>query len=467
VLLAGCAAHPELAPAPVPAVAFRNAGADAGKAAGADWWEGFGDPALLALVRRAEDANLDVRSAAERVREARAGLGAANAALKPSVELTGSESASHSGLPAAVKQVQPDVVGTRGAVELDWDIDLFGSNRAAAAAAGHDAKAAADGVEVARLEAGAEVARDYLQWRDAGLRLQRLQAMLADRRSAEALTRERAGAGLASAMDVDAAVAQRAELEASLPQLQALRAAQEAAIAVLVGADPAQPLPELGAAPSAGWPELPPLPVGVPAELLQRRPDLLAAQQQLEAASARSAQARSDLYPKIFLSAVFGQQQLDLNNTLDLPASGYSNVALAFAMPIFNNGRIRAGIAAQESRERAADLHYAQVELGALRDVESALAVLHADRARLTALQERGTARESALRRAAALRAEGQIDELALLQARAARDAAQLDLLQGQAQIALDDVQLYQALGGGWPRQPSPTTDASPARHDS
>jgi outer membrane protein TolC len=189
---------------------------------------------------------------------------------------------------------------------------------------------------------------------------------------------------------------------------------------------------------------------------LRRRPDLLAAEQRLAAESSRLAESKSNLFPKIFLSILFGRQSLTLNDTLDLPASRYSNAALAFALPLFNAGRIRAGIDAQSAREREALLSYEKAILGAVEDVENSLAVMIGERQRVEALAATIRERDKAVGHATSLFREGQIDLLQLLDVQRARLATELDLAEANADRAISYVQLYKALGGGWEALPAP-----------
>lgn len=373
--LGGCAAGPEVPrPEVSPGPAYRHGGNPA--ALGAleiRWWHQFDDARLVRLVERAAVANHDIRIAVERARQARAGTVAVESRLFPSVNLTASRSESSTGLPTQIKQSMPDTRASRMGFDVAWEIDLFGGASAASDAAARDAMAAAHGISGAQLVAVAEVARQYFVWQGARQRLEILESLLQTQRDTERLTRSRFREGMASEFDVARAAGEAMNLEATLPALRTLMAVTEARLAVLTGSDASMPVPELHAADGFQW-TLPAEPFsGQPADLLRRRPDLMAAEQRVAAESSRLAEARSNLFPKIFLSALFGRQELTLNNALDLPASRFSNAALAFALPLFNAGRIRAGIDAQSAREREALLSYEKAILGAIEDVESSL----------------------------------------------------------------------------------------------
>lgn len=457
LVLAGCAATP---PTPSPVVAveltpqFRQS-EDSDARVGATWWQGFGDPSLSALTARSQAANLDVRIAVERVRQARAGLQAASSRLMPTVALTGSASDQRTGLPDEVKRGLPDTRALRGAIDLGWEIDVFGAARAGADAAGWEASAAEAGVGAAQLLATTEVARQYIVWHGARARLAKVQALLAAQADTERLTRSREAAGQASRFDVSRAAAETQALAAQVPALQALVAVTEHQLSVLVGANPSQPLMELAAARSVSLPVAPLLSPGQPAELLLRRPDVQAAERQFNAEAARLRESQADRWPKFFLAAVLGSQDLRLN-LLDLSPARYSNVALAFTAPLFNAGRLKAAVERQSARERSALLQVERAVLVALQDVENSLVALRSERERDRTLLATTELRRTGLRHAETLHREGQIDLLQLLDAQRGLLAAELAAIDSQTQIALGTVQLIKAVGGGWAPAPAP-----------
>jgi outer membrane protein TolC len=223
----------------------------------------------------------------------------------------------------------------------------------------------------------------------------------------------------------------------------------ESQISVLLGSSPNLALPALDPRRAPALPQVPLLSAGQPVELLQRRPDLRVAQQQLLAETARLRESEADLWPRFFLSAVLGRQDLRLN-LLDLSPVRYSNVVLAFTAPIFNAGRLRAAVERQSARERAATLQYERAVLGALQDVENSLASLAQERVRSGALAAAVARRRDGLRHAESLHREGQIDLLQLLDAQRGLIAAELAATDSHTQRALGAVQLVKALGGGW-----------------
>lgn len=451
LLLAGCAATPSAAPPDVPVEPtpqFRQSTAT-GAAVGATWWQDFEDPVLSALTARSQAANLDVRIAVQRVRQARAGLEAASSRLWPTVSLTGSASDQRTGLPDEVKRGSPDTRALRGAIDLGWEIDVFGAARAGADAAESDARAAEAGAGAAQLLVTTEVARQYIIWQGARARVAKVQSLLKAQADTERLTRSREAAGQASRFDVSRAAAETQALAAQVPPLQSLVAVTEHQLSVLVGANPSQPLPELNALTTAALPVAPQLSPGQPAELLLRRPDLQVAERQWQAETARLRESQADQWPKFFLAAVLGRQDLRLN-LLDLSPVRYSNVAVAFTAPLFNAGRLRAAVERQSARERVALLQVERAVLVALQDVENSLVALRGERERDSALRATTELRRTGVRHAESLVREGQIDLLQLLDAQRGLLAAELAAIDSETQIALGTVQLIKAVGGGW-----------------
>jgi outer membrane protein TolC len=201
--------------------------------------------------------------------------------------------------------------------------------------------------------------------------------------------------------------------------------------------------------PSAGNTTVPAARPGQPAALLERRPDLLAAKAELDAANARRQQAAAEWFPRLFLNAAYGRERFELNAT-DIGPARYSNVAAMIAMPIFNAGRTQAfnDIAAAGQSEAVA--RYENAIVRALEDVENSLVALGDERRREQDLQSASASAEAALGRAQSLYNRGQIDLLPLLDAQRARLAVRLSANDSNTQLLLDSVQLYKALGGGW-----------------
>ncbi|UJW81165.1 efflux transporter outer membrane subunit [Hydrogenophaga sp. SL48] len=411
------------------------------------WWDGFGDATLTRLVNEALSANHDVTIALQRVGQARAGAEAQASRLWPTLSLQAAASRSQSGAPEPVKQGMPDTRALRAGLDLAWEIDLAGGVRAARDAAQADASAAVAGVHGARLLVASEVARQYFVLRSAEERLRIVQALVAAQRQTAVRVESRWREGQASAFDLDRARAEADALDAQLPALRMLVGTTHTALAVLLGRNPSTPV--VGADSAFAWPKARAIATGQPSELLRRRPDLAAAEARVAAEALRSAEARAQWWPKLFLSALVGRQDLRLN-ALDLAPVHFSNVALALAAPIFNAGRIDAGIQAQSARADEALLAWQKSVLVAVQEVENSLLVRSQEAERHAALALTVEHRRRSLQRAESLQREGQIDLLVLLDVQRSVLASELALSDSRLQQALADVQLFKALGGGF-----------------
>jgi NodT family efflux transporter outer membrane factor (OMF) lipoprotein len=461
-ILSACSAPTLRPPSPsVPlAAAFSNEPASGVATPALDdaWWDGLGDATLAQLVKEALSANQDVAIALQRVGQARAGAEAQTSRLWPSAGLQAAASRSRSGVPEPVKQGMPDTRVLRAGLDVAWEIDLAGGVRAAREAAQADAHAAAAGVNGARLLVASEVARQYFVLRSAEERLRIVLALAAAQRQTAARVESRLREGQASAFDLDRARAEAETFDAQVPAWRMLVGVTQTKLAVLLGRNPSSQV----VADDSGfvWPAARAIAAGQPSELLRRRPDLIAAEARVGAEALRSAEARAQWWPKLFLSALVGRQDLRLN-ALDLAPVHFSNVALAFATPIFNAGRIDAGIRVQSARADEALLAWQKAVLVAVQEVEDSLLVRSQEAERYAALALTAQHRRRSLQRAESLQREGQIDLLVLLDVQRSVLASELALSDSRLQQALADVQLYKALGGGFPR-PLAGADVTP-----
>ncbi|WP_069086514.1 efflux transporter outer membrane subunit [Pseudomonas sp. TCU-HL1] len=427
----------------------------------AAWWEVFHDPVLSDLVRRAMRENRDVKIAAERVRAARAGETISRSWLFPSVGLSALGTDRSTGYDTAKKKGFPDAEAVGAGLDVSWELDLSGRLRAGAAAAEAEALAAEHGVRGVRLLVMSDVASNYFTLVGALRQVETLRAISAAQDETLRLVTARHRVGLATAFDVERAQTDAASAHAQIPPLETLAAVARHRIAVLIGD---QAFNAASIQPSRGDMPVPEAQPGQPAELLQRRPDVLALMAQLDAANARRQQAAAEWFPRLFLGASFGRQNLELNG-LDLGAARFTNVAGLLTMPIFNAGRTRAINEVAESGQREALLRAEDGIVRALEDVENALVTLAQERHRVESLQSASESAEAALSHAQSLYDRGQIDLLPLLDAQRARLAVRLSANDSNTRLQLDSVQLYKSLGGGWqvfeqPANPTATTAA-------
>ena len=297
-----------------------------------------------------------------------------------------------------------------------------------------------------RLLVISDVATNYFTLVGALRQLDSLRAISAAYDSTLRLTTARQRAGLATPFDVERAQSDASRARAAIPPFETLAAKSRNRIAVLIGD---QAFNAASIAPGRLDPSVPSARPGQPADLVQRRPDLLKAQAELDAATARRQEAHAEWFPRRVLGALFGGEGL-LVNGVSFGAARFTNVAAMLAMPIFNAGRTQAINDIAESKQREAVLSYEEAIVTALEEVENGLTALAQERQRMELLQSASASAESALGRAQSLYDRGQIDLLPLLDAQRARLTVSVSAVESNTQLLLDSVQLYKALGGGW-----------------
>jgi NodT family efflux transporter outer membrane factor (OMF) lipoprotein len=410
------------------------------------WWESYGDAVLSSLIRRAAQQNRDIKMAATRVRAARAGETISRSRMLPNVGVTAAGNYQRTEYDAAAKQEVPDVKSLSGGIDVSWEIDLSGRLRSATSAAAAETLAAEHGERGVRLLVLTDVATNYFVLVGASRQLETVRAIALAHDETLRLVTARQRVGLATPFDVERAQTEASRAHAAIPPLETLAAVARHRIAVLMGD---QAFNAAFVVPSAVELAAPPARPGQPAALLERRPDLLVLKAQLDAANWRRQEAKAEYFPRLFLSAVFGRQTLELND-FDLGATRFTNVSGLITMPIFNWGRTQAINEIAEAGQQQSLLRLEDGIVRALEDVENALVALRDERQRATLLQSAAASAEAALGRAQSLYNRGQIDLLPLLDAQRTRLAVQIGANDSSTQLLLDSVQLYKALGGGW-----------------
>ena len=426
----------------------QDAAVSAGKADLAQWWKTFKDPLLDSLVERAAAGNLDLRIARERVREARATRGYTAATRRlPDAGLTGGYS-DRGGGGAARSFLTRDSGLYQTGFDAAYEIDVFGGARAAVSAAEADAQATDDAARGTLVTVTAETATSYLDLRQAQERLAVARKTLKAQEESLRLTEIRRNAGLTSDFDVTRAKAQAETTRAAIPALEAQAQRSIHAIALLVGAKPDDVQAELAV--PGNMPAAPPeVPVGLPSDLLRRRPDIRQAEHEISGSAARVGVAVSNLYPKFSLTGQTGSQSGTLLNIL----SGVSRIwsfGTSFSWGLLNYPATRANIQAAESRERQSAVNYEQTVLTALKDVEDALAGYTKEKERQASLAQAVDANSKALELANIRYEKGLSNFLDVLDAQRQLYSSEDALTQNRANISENLVALYKALGGGW-----------------
>jgi multidrug efflux system outer membrane protein len=428
---------------------------DAQSAPWIDWWTKFHDAELNSLVERALKANHELDVATARVKEARAAERVAKSALYPTVDLSGAflknrGSAAGFGAPYGLPGVDTNLFQI--GFDATYEVDLFGGIRRSVEAAGALAEATVDerrGVQVTLL---GEVARNYISLRALQRRLAVAQANLQDQQKTLDVVERRLKNGLATTFDRVRAAAQLAATESSIPPLQAGINQTMYGLAVLLGELPTALVDELTVA--APIPPVPPkVPVGMPSELLRRRPDVMRAERILAAATAEQGVATSDFFPHLALGGTAGVQSRRAENLFNTADSGFYAAGPSASWTIFDGGRRMANLDRSKARVAAALATYEGTVLAALRDVESTLTSYSHDQARRETLSKLVAQNQEAVRIAQQQYANGLIDLLDVLEVQRNLYTAQDALAQSDQAVSSDLVAIYKSLGGGWENQ--------------
>ena len=408
------------------------------------WWEIFQDEQLRSLIRTAVQQNYDVRIAASRILAAQALLGITRADQFPNVSAGAGVSDNRS----AKSKFLPAFEGSTGNVALSaaWELDFWGKYRRATEAARANLLASEWARQEVLTTLVANVSSAYFQLRALDLELEISKRTLASRHESLRLTQILADRGSTSMLDVRQAEQLVFTAAAEVPALEQQTEQEENFISTLLGKNPADVPRGQKLTEQAQPPEVPP---GLTSSLLERRPDIRGAEQQLVAANAQIGVARSAYFPQISLSGSGGFQSSALTNLLSGPA-GTWNLGPSLAQPIFTAGKIRSNVRLAEAQQQSALLFYQQTIQGAFRSVSDALVAYRKTR-EFRAQQELLFQSAQDAARLSHMRYTGGVTGyLEVLTNETNAFSAELGLVQARLNELLALVQLYEALGGGW-----------------
>jgi NodT family efflux transporter outer membrane factor (OMF) lipoprotein len=405
------------------------------------WWASFNDPTLTSLVERALESNLDLKQARSRIRQARAARWSAEGGFWPTVDVTGSQSRSRTSAGAKSNLYKTGL-------DASWEMDIFGGQRRDIEAAGADVQAAVEDLRDVWVTLAAEIAVNYIELRGYQQEIVILQRNLRTQQKTAELTRTRFQGGFVGALDVANADALVATTAAQLPLLESSAQQTIHNLGVLLGAEPSAlggELNSISAVPSA------PLraPVGVPSELLRRRPDIRRAELQIHAATARIGVATADLFPKFALSGSVGFQSRYADQLVNWNKRIWS-MGPSASWNIFDAGRVRANIETSKSLQEQSILTYQSTVLTAMQEVEDAMVALAKEQEHYDALQKAVNFNRKAVELATTLYTQGETDFLNVLSAQRSLYSSEDALVSSRQAISTNLVALYKALGGGW-----------------
>ncbi len=429
-----------------------------------NWWTTFQEPMLASLVERGAQSNLDLRAAVLRITEARAQRDVSAAAFWPTVDANASFTRQKLSETTATGAVSTrfgeiNIPGAQGlgfplqynqfqlGASASWEIDLFGRVRRSVEAANADLQASVEDQHAVLVSLCADVARNYIELRGAQLRKDVTERSLATQTELYDLTRQRRAVGMTTELDVANAGAELDSTRAQVPQLDREVTQDINQLSLLLGREPDALRSELeGVRPV---PQVPPvLPIGLPADLARRRPDIRQAEARLHAATARIGVAVGDLFPRLTLSASGGTQSQSASDLLKW-ASRFGSIGPSFEMPLFDGSRW-ATVRLQNVRAQEAALDYQRIVLSALHEVENALAAYKADRDRGVSLAAAVDQSRDALGLARDRYASGVANFIEVLDAERNVQQNELSLATNTTAVATDLVAIYRALGGGW-----------------
>lgn len=465
-LAAGCAVGPDYVRPDVPmlerfqgqaAVERRQAAASADLV---EWWAAFGDPQLTRFVTLALEQNLDLAQASARVAQARAGLGAANAALLPSGNVTGQAARAYQSIETPLGQVLSsspgfDRYGSAYEANLgaSWELDVFGGLRRGREASLAEYQASEAGATATRLAVAAQTADVYISIRGLQTRLNVALRQVHTQQELLSTIKLLHGKGLAAELQVNQAEGALAQIRASVPVLETALDASMNALDVMLGSAPGTHRAELAQA--GAIPVVPKIEAtGSPGELLRRRPDLIVAERRLAASNARIGVAMAEYYPKLSLSGLIGSATSVSGGNLFSSGASQAAGVLGLRWRLFDFGRINAQIEQAKGQEAEMLAAYRLSVLRATEDVESAFSAL-VKREEQAAVLAQGVDSLGRARGASfAAYQKGVVSVIEVLQADENLLRASDARAQAQSESARAGVAAFKALGGGWhPRE--------------
>jgi NodT family efflux transporter outer membrane factor (OMF) lipoprotein len=461
LLLAGCSLAPPYQPPHVAAIpaAYKEAGPwqlahPSDSLPRGPWWSEYHDPELDGLEAQVDAHNPNVAEAVANYDVARADVAEAHSTLLPQITSGASMTSNRQSEQRPLRSANQHTLYPANTIdaEISYDLDVWGRLRNEVAAQKAAAQASAADLATIRLSMHAELADDYTALRGLDAQDNLLAQTVAAYRRALGITQARYSGRIASGVDVARAQDQLESAEAEKSDIAAQRALVEHAIASLVG----QPASAFAITPHVVQIAVPQIPTGVPSTLLQRRPDIAAAERRVAAANAVVGVARAAFYPDISLSAIFGFQDTGETALISAPFSFWT-IGPQLALPLFQGGLRRAQEAAAKGTLRAAGDAYRSVVLTSFQQVEDSLSNLRILARELRQEEAAVQAAQHAAQMALSLYRDGATNYLDVVVAQTAALQAEQTALSLQTRELQASVQLVRALGGGWSTQDLPT----------
>ena len=408
------------------------------------WWDVLQDEQLKELIKTALQQNYDLRRAGVRILAARAALGITRADQFPTI--SGDASALNERIARQGTAPPIETNTNRAGLDFNWEVDFWGKFRRATEAARANLAATEWGRREIATQLVADVASAYFRLRALDLQLEITRRTLASRQDSLRLTRILADGGSTSLLDVRQAEQLVFTAGSEVPSLEQQIEQQENFISILLGNNPA-PVPRGRSLTDQS--HAPTVPAGLPSSLLERRPDIRQAEQQLISANAQIGVARSLYFPQISLTANAGYQSSALTDLFTGPA-GFWTFGSTLAQPIFTAGKLRSNVRLAQAQQQEAVLFYQETIQGAFRDVSDALVAYRKTQEFREQQQLLVSSAQDAARLSHMRYSGGVASYLEVLTNETNYFSAELSLVQAQLNELLAFVQLYEGLGGGW-----------------
>ena len=407
------------------------------------WWWQFNDPILINLVEEAIKANLDLKIAETSLRQARAARGIAVGGLWPSLSATtGYQRWNKPGTTIGDQDLY------QAGLDALWELDFFGGLRRNVESAEANIQAAAENIRDVQVSLVAEVALNYMQLRGYQEEIAIARKNLKAQQQTAEIIRKQLKVGFENALDLANAEANVATTESQIPVFETEARQSIYALSVLLARPPANLLDQLG--PQSPLPRIPAeVPVGLPSDLLRRRPDIRASEAQLHAATAQIGVAVAAFFPQFSLTGSINWQSNMVSTWWTRDSRSFS-IGPAGTWSIFQGGAIASNVRLQEALRDQAFLTYQKTVLGAFQDVENALIAFSKEQQHRKILTEAVIANRKAVDLSLLLYSEGMSDFLNVLIAQRSLYSSEDALVQSERSIATDLIALFKALGGGW-----------------
>jgi outer membrane protein, multidrug efflux system len=423
------------------------------------WWELFRDETLKGLIEEALEQNYDLRIAASRVEQARYAVGVVRADALPQVGYQASAERSRFNLPGGGHATQNLFFG---ALQTAWEIDLWGRIRRSTEASLANLYAAEDARRGVVLLLVTDVAQAYLELRELDLELEiALRTQGSFQQTFDLFDRQLRG-GVGTRLATSRAEAALANTSATIPDLERRIVAKENQLSILLGRPPGD-IPRGSALTEQGF--APEIPAGLPADLLRRRPDVMQAEDAIVAANAQVGVAIADFFPRIGLTALYGNQSSDLDDIVQSGSNVWS-IAAALSGPLFQSGRLYYGYKFDEAAWEESLSVYQQTVLNALAEVSNALVARQKLAAASAQLDRQVVALQDAVNLSNSRFTGGLANYYEVLESQQELFPAENALARSRLDELLSVIALYRALGGGWEAEEAAHPEQYPLRRD-